>query len=75
MFQQHQSGLGQRHTPAIAEQKGLSQLHFQLAHMPTQQRLRDTQSGSSTRKTAQLGHPDKGFNLLKVHDFSRYICG
>ena len=67
MLQQQLAGLGQHHAPAVAAQKGLAQLHFQLPHLPAQQGLGHAQGHGGAGEAAQLGHAHKGFDLTQVH--------
>ena len=72
VFQQHHTRLGQTDATAIAQQKGLTQFNFELAHMAAQKRLRQAKRQCRAREAAHFCHPDKGFDLLEVHGFGSY---
>src|SRR5574343_1618097 len=67
VFQQHLARLGEGDATPVADQQILAQLHFQAADLAAQGGLSHVQYDGGAGEAAQLGHPDKIFQLCQIH--------
>ena len=67
VLKQHAARLCQGNAASVAQQEGLPQLHFELANVARQERLRNAEHRCGAGETTHFGDAHERFDLLEIH--------